>query len=995
MMGGGERRAGTDGRVAHGIAPFLAGGGELGRLIARLDWASTPLGPIERWRQSLRSAAGICLASRFPIVVYWGSELTVLYNDAYSEILGAKHPWALGKPCAVCWEEIWDTIGPMLEGVVKTGEATWSDDLELDLERHGAAEECYFSFSFSPVRVEDGSVGGIFTAVVETTNRVLSERRLRVLSKLGERVAGARSVEESMQRCAEAVFERRTVPFALFYTDGGDGGAALAARAGIDPASEACSPQCWPLAEVARAGRPATVPVEAGVARPDGEWALGLAPRSAIVAPVAAGEPGRPAGYLVTATNPLRPLDADYRAFFDLAARQVTAAVVHAQAYEAERRRAEALAELDRAKTEFFSNVSHEFRTPLTLMLGPLESLLDEARVGSHQAVELDMVRRNALRLLKLVNTLLDFARIQSVRGEAVFEPVELATYTAELAAVFRAAVEKAGLRLVVECEPLAEAVHVDRAMWEKIVLNLLSNALKFTFQGEIRVAVTDAGGMAAVTIADTGTGIADEDLPHIFERFYRSSESGARTHEGAGIGLALVRELVEMMGGTIVVASKPLEGTRFTVTLPHRPIAGTAIVASAAGRRIPSVSLANTTYAAEAVGWVGVDRSHRTGELAATAAAREGRLLLVDDNADMRAYLADVLGDRWEVEAVADGVEALAAVRARRPDLVLTDVMMPRMDGFELLGALRADAELRDVPVVVLSARAGEDSVEGLVQGADDYVVKPFTLQELRARLSANLGLAKMRSALARARAELGLADERAWFLNMAAHELRTPLTVIGGYLDLLVSGVVDPKSEAGRIALETAAQKTREGVRLVEQMLAAARMESGALSVNSSPGDLRQLAREAAERAHALAELQGTELRTVVPDLPVVADLDPGLVGLILDNLVGNALSHGAGPVRVEVEGAPPRVRVVDSGSGVARGARGRIFEPFFRVDGAAQPGGGAGLGLAVSRRLAELHGGSLVLEETSGGASFVLSLPEPESAAAPPDAARAGID
>ena len=200
---------------------FLEGGGELGELIARFDWSATPLGPISEWKQSLRSAVSICLSSRFPIVMYWGPELTVIYNDAYSEILGAKHSWALGKPCAVCWAEIWDTIGPMLGDVVASGKASWSDDLELLLERNGAPEECYFSFSFSPVRVEDGSVGGVFTAVVETTRRVLGERRLRVLSRIGEQATGAHSAAEAARRCVDAMAGTRAVPFASIYLQEG------------------------------------------------------------------------------------------------------------------------------------------------------------------------------------------------------------------------------------------------------------------------------------------------------------------------------------------------------------------------------------------------------------------------------------------------------------------------------------------------------------------------------------------------------------------------------------------------------------------------------------------------------------------------------------------------------------------------------------------------------------------------------------------------------
>jgi signal transduction histidine kinase len=983
-----RRGAGIGERELDGMAAVLAAGGELGRLISEHDWAATPLGPIESWKQSLRSAVGICLASRFPIVMYWGAELTVIYNDAYSEILGAKHPWALGKPCRVCWAEIWDTIGPMLGEVMGTGIATWSDDLELHLERHGGPEECYFSFSFSPVRVEDGSVGGVFTAVVETTGRVLSDRRLRVLTQLGEHAVGAHDADEAARRCAAAIEGSRPIPFALIYLCNETGTARLVARSGFEeapPGGDGLDLQAddpWHFSDVMRTGSAVTVPLGAEGLKSAGDWAHGLSPEMAIVAPIAADEEGRPRGFLVTAVNPLRPLDDDYRSFFDLVAKQVSSAVAHGQAYEAERTRAETLAELDRAKTEFFSNVSHEFRTPLTLMLGPLEELLQQAEPGSESAATLDMARRNALRLLKLVNTLLDFARIEIARSEVHLEPVDLAAYTADLASVFRSAIEQAGLRFVVDCPPLADPVLIDRAMWEKVVLNLLSNALKFTLQGEIRIDLRDLDGRIVVRVSDTGTGIASGELPRIFERFYRTRDSGSRTHEGAGIGLALVRELVQIMGGEIQVSSEVGRGTSFAIALPYRDAVEQLSGASASGL---SPRETHAAYAAEALAWVDAHPQKSLAAQRTVGDGREGRVLIVDDNADMRAYLSNILREGWEIEAVADGLEALEAIDRARPDLVLTDVMMPRMGGFELLSRIRANREWRDLPVVIVSARAGEESIDGLMQGADDYLVKPFTAHELRARIGANVRLSRLRSELAHSRAQLDLAVERASFLNMAAHELRTPLTVIGGYVDLLLEGVLDPTGPEGRAALEKVGFKTREGVRLVDQMLAAARMESGTIAVNAATADVRDAAAQAVTRAQPLAELESTEVGLVVPEQPVLALVDPALIGLVLDNLIANAIFHGEGPIRVEVEASPPLVRVRDSGPGVAEGARGRIFEPFYEVEGHLRARGGAGLGLAVSRRLAELHGGSLVLESSESGASFVLTLPATETAPA----------
>ena len=481
-------------------AGWLAGGGELGGMIRERDWSQTPLGPLESWPQSLRTSASICVASRFPIVLYWGPEFVVLYNDAYSAILGSKHPWALGQRCRDCWAEIWDTIGPMLEGVVRTGEATWSDDLLLVLHRYGYAEECYFSFSFSPVRVEEGVVGGVFTAVIETTDKVIGERRLRTLQDLAAKAVDAKSEEDACRIAAETLSENlRDIPFSALCA-GADSGFQVLCGSGI-PAnhplrsliSEAGSTVGEKLRQVRDSGQPLEVDLQAlGCELPQGAW--DAPPCTALLMPVpAVAEDGSP-GVLVCAVSPKKKLDENYRTFFSLVNRQIASSIADARSHEEERKRAEALAEIDRAKTLFFSNVSHEFRTPLTLMLGPIEEALYGGKLPPQNYAQLMMVHRNGLRLLKLVNTLLDFSRIEAGRVQAVYEPTDLASLTADLASVFRSTVERAGLGLVVDCPALSEPVYVDRDMWEKIVLNLISNAFKFTLQGEIAVELKPLG---------------------------------------------------------------------------------------------------------------------------------------------------------------------------------------------------------------------------------------------------------------------------------------------------------------------------------------------------------------------------------------------------------------------------------------------------------------------------------------------------------------------
>ena len=581
---------------------------EMRARIDAFDWASTAIGAREVWPESLRTVLSISLNTSFAMMIMWGPELVQVYNQGYVPILGDKHPRSLGQSAAECWHDIWESVGPMLLGVLERGEPVYHENLPLKMQRHGGYEDAYFTFSYSPI-FDAGAVAGVICVVSETTAHVLRER------EVAERVT--------------------------------------------------------------------------------------------------------------------------------------------------------ALAELDRAKTEFFSNVSHEFRTPLTLMLGPLDEL---RRNGSGGDVALvDMTKRNALRLLKLVNTLLEFSRIEAGRVEPLFAATDLSAFTSELANVFRPAIEQSGLAFKVAIEPVGN-VEIDRNMWERIVFNLLSNALKYTISGSIAIALVNDGSDVRLSVRDTGSGIAASDLPHIFERFRRArSAQAARSHEGSGIGLALVWELVRIHDGTIAVESEAGHGTTFHVSVRCRRVlasgpdveesAQNVIAAPTLGAQylaevealaepLPTAGNAKTTPSAGAVG------------TAIAPAAMLGSILLADDNADLRAFVSRVLGQRHEVVTARNGVEALALARHRRFDLVISDVMMPELDGFGLLEALRSDPVTSRVPFVMLSARAGEEAAVGaLARGADDYLTKPFSSEELLGRVSAHLNAATLRE---KSIADLRASEER-----------------------------------------------------------------------------------------------------------------------------------------------------------------------------------------------------------------------------------------
>jgi PAS domain S-box-containing protein len=768
-------------RLRPGEAPegaaeqVLAGGGEMGALMRSIDWARTPLGSVASWSPTLKMMASFLLANRFPLLLWWGPDYLQLYNDAYRPVLGTKHPRSMVQPSSKCFPEIWQVIGPLIDTPFLGGPSTWMEDIFLEVNRHGFVEETHFTIAYSPVPDPSAprGIGGVLATVHEISEKVVSERRIVVLRDLGSRtLAEGQTAEAACAKAAEILSKHdKDLPFVLFYLIDPDGShARLAGSTGVD-LGQVISPQVislngetsestWPLAKVVQTE--AAEVVEELQSRfasvPPGPWSD--PPHTAVVLPIPSNRPGKPAGLLIAGVSARLTLDEQYRGFLELLTAQVGTAIANARAYEEEKARAEALAELDRAKTRFFANVSHEFRTPLTLLLGPLEEALARGKAVPREVhLELDVAHRNALRLLKLVNTLLEFSRVEAGRAEAVYEPLDLGKYTAELVSSFKSAMDRAGIRMEVDTAGLDEPVYVDREMWEKIVLNLVSNAFKHTFEGKIAVSLRSDGTSAVLEVRDTGVGIPPHELPHIFERFHRVPNARSRTHEGTGIGLALIQELVRLHAGSVEASSKEGKGSVFTVRVPL----GTAHLQQdriGVRRLRVSTSTGAAPYVEEALRWLPSDGSDGDidhvlniglplSEVADVSSARmPARVLVADDNADMRDYVTRLLrAAGWTVDVVSDGQAALEAIRERLPDLVLSDVMMPGLDGLSLLRELRADPQTSTVPIILLSARAGQEArVEGADSGADDYLVKPYSAQELIARVGVQLRLAQMR---------------------------------------------------------------------------------------------------------------------------------------------------------------------------------------------------------------------------------------------------------
>ncbi len=696
---------------------------------------------------------------------------------------------------------------------------------------------------------------------------------------------------------------------------------------------------------------------------------------------------------------------------------------------------AEKLLELDRFKTRFFANVSHEFRTPLTMIVGPLENALQ----GSYGALDaplhrqIDIMLRNAMRLMRLINQLLDLSKLEAGKMQLQARPRNLVPFLEGVVLSCTAFAEQKGIALRFHSDQEDLPLYFEPDKLEKVFFNLLSNATKFTPRGgAIDVSVTRRPpteampeGAAEIRVRDTGKGIAAEDLPYIFDRFHQVDNSNTREHEGTGIGLALVKELVLLHHGTIDVESEVDRGTTFTVVLPT----GKAHLnqANLAGDGAPDEGFepeqsAMAELAFSALGFMPENEPLASNGHAPGPAADEPLVLVVEDNADVREYVASILGAHYRIATARDGQEGLERARELQPDLLISDVMMPRMDGNELCRAIKQDAHLDHIPVVLLTARATQEmKIEGLEVGADDYLAKPFNARELLARAHNLIQLRRQERELkflnddleqqvarqvktileerqryeqqliqAKEQAETSLRLKSA-ILDNLNHEFRTPLTAIQGYAQILSKEVrTDLQEFTGHIG--------ESGERLMKTLDAVhqlSRLEAENYHLDVAPLNVVEAAGAARRRFGQAAARKGLALRVETPDGEAIwARLDASALERILDYLLDNALKFTeAGEVVVAVRRHEDQVAlsVRDTGIGIDAAFLPHLFEAFTQEStGLTRTHGGIGLGLTVARRLAALIGGSITVESTKGkGSVFTAHFPvaDPPASDAPP--------
>lgn len=934
----------------------LSSGGKVGDLIRRKDWASTPLGPRDSWPRSLHNHLSMIFEIPTAAIIFWGTELIQLYNDGYSVIMGPRHPGHLGSPFRECWPEAYATIHPWMQRVLQKGETVEVNRTLVPLTRFGFTEEAYFTFSFSPLRDDRGEIAGILQLVTEVTSAVIGERRAAALRELSNLTPRAKTIEDATRLATEVLGRHLDdLPFSRIYR------VDSAARKLVLSGSTGTAPD--------------SLPDEIDL-RADGELPRAVAERRpllierppALASPIAAADQHTVVTVLVTGISPRLALDAPYRGFLQLVSSQLSTLLSAARAYDDERKRADALAEIDRAKTAFVSNVSHELRTPLTLILGPASRLAaDPATPPAHRDTIAGM-ERNARLLLKHVNDLLDVAKLEAGKLTLEYAPVDFAKLARQTAANFDSLAKERGFRFLVET-PESLSAEVDYDKMQRVVMNLLSNAFKFTpAGGTIRCSVAGDDAEISLTVADSGPGIPEAHRASVFERFTQVGEQAG----GTGLGLAIVKDFVELHAGVVALDAAAEGGARFTIRLPRRaPATATLGPSRDSGPALP-IDVPSAT----------------PSEPDPVATGDQARILLVEDNPEMAGYIRESLGPGVATIRAVNGEEGLKKAVELRPDLILSDLMMPVMTGDRMLREIRSRRDLDSIPVVMLTAKADDEvRIQLLRDGAQDYLLKPFSPEELRARVGNLVTTTRVRRAaessnrqLRTAQADLErLVRELEGFSYSVSHDLRAPLRAIEGFSRMLMeeySGALDAE---GRRLLSVVSESATRMSELIEVLLEFSRL--GRKDLETSAVDMERLAREVLKEA--LAGVPGRRIEATVSPLPPARG-DLALLRQVMANLLSNAVKYTGktAAARIEIGGsAGPEKNtywVTDNGAGFAMEYSRKLFKVFQRLHSEREfPG--TGVGLALTERILARHGGTIRAESVPGErTTFTFTLP-----------------
>jgi signal transduction histidine kinase len=662
----------------------------------------------------------------------------------------------------------------------------------------------------------------------------------------------------------------------------------------------------------------------------------------------------------------------------------------------------EELKELDKTKMRFFSNVSHELRSPLTLILGPLEAMLS-AQPPADPRPLLEAMDSNARRLLRQVNTLLDFAKIDAGKLECKFAFGNIGRLLEELFRATRPHTERRKIDLTIDGADTIPDSILDQNKVETIAANLISNAVKFTpAGGKIAIRASFDEERISFEVEDSGSGIPEDQIDLIFERFRQLDDALSRRAEGTGLGLSMVKELTALHGGRVMVRSKVGVGTTFTIELPRRPEQKPIDRRRIIGRRKVDQMAQERT-----ISMLGAEQEQRSGaktlladvvtsklgggvlidqEIKQLAPADAQKVLVVDDNPDIRTFMASNLATDFRIALAGDGVEALEVARRFQPDLIVSDIMMPRMDGYELCRQIRQDKTLGQIPIILATSKSGGEAVvTGLETGANDYLAKPFEIRELKARVAAQLRAHRLERSLGERESRLAAIGQ---MTSSIVHDLKNPLNTIVGFAEIAREDAAAAQSKDLLQDVEPIVSEAKRLGRMIAEVLDFARGYSANLKLEPTP--LGPFLNMAAAPWKTKLEQMGV---TFTVDLRIAdtlkIDLDADNMMRIVENLLKNSLEALCGEGRdprgkhvwlcAEAANGTVSVRVADDGPGIREEIAGRLFEPFAT----AGKKSGTGLGLATVRNLVKAQNGDIAVTPTApeGGAAFVMTFPRKE--------------
>ncbi|XGC80040.1 ATP-binding protein [Bdellovibrio bacteriovorus] len=660
----------------------------------------------------------------------------------------------------------------------------------------------------------------------------------------------------------------------------------------------------------------------------------------------------------------------------------------------------EKLTELDRQKTQFFANVSHELRTPLTLILGPVDQLLKSPDISSKAKDLLELIRKNALALLRQVNDLLDIAKFDAGELAPHYEQVQLSEFVKRVADNFNVLAQEKDIQFTLDIiENLR--VEVDPDKLQKIIMNLLGNAFKFTpAHGRIRISLQtkmhEGRSVFVLSVSDSGPGIPENQRKNIFERFFQIEDSKVRQKGGTGLGLSIVKDFTELLHGKVEVSQSIDGGAQFAIEIPVNAPDKTEVFTSI---HEGSQELSQQQMISE----LKEEQKDTPPEYYEDVESDQAVVLVVEDNSSLRNFVANSLSSEFRCVTAADGLEGYRQAQLIKPDLILTDLMMPKYDGTYLIDHLRLDQEIKDIPVIVLTARADDKlRMDLLSHGAVDYLLKPFPTEELLVRVRNHVSyyrakrllqtelemqgedLDEMVREVAAANQELKrLSKMKDEFLATLSHELRTPASVIFSYSEMLKEEQL--QSEFMKEAVEAVNRNAKMQLRLVSDLLDIARSMKGKISLAREKILFEDVLQEVLQSQNYVAKEKGVELKfKLSPGLPPIW-ADPVRVSQILGNLISNAIKFTPPGGHIMVEAWQSKgfidISVTDDGEGITADYLPHIFKPFTQQNSSlSRSHSGLGLGLSIVQHLVQLHGGTISAhsEGLNRGSKFLVSLP-----------------